>query len=101
MELLIDYLDRLLQAQAGTIVLPPDCELVVQVTFDGSEAEKRVLWQYYYVDPQTRSLFWLRPFDVGGDLEEVYGDVSPAHFSEFPTSRIAIVLSYHAYRTPP
>ncbi|KZV67868.1 hypothetical protein PENSPDRAFT_754574 [Peniophora sp. CONT] len=78
-EQLVIYLQQLLQAQPAA---PPsaDYELVVQITFDKSEVEKGILWQYYYVDHKTRSLFWLRPFEVGEHLTAVCGEVCPAHF---------------------
>ncbi|VDC02730.1 unnamed protein product [Peniophora sp. CBMAI 1063] len=78
-ELLIDYLNRLSVAYTGA-PLPSDCDLVIQVTHNKSEDDKRTAWHYYLADHETRSVFWLRPFQAGDHLGEVYGDVSPAHF---------------------
>ncbi|KAI0366828.1 hypothetical protein BV20DRAFT_951560 [Pilatotrama ljubarskyi] len=53
------------------IVLPPDYEVVLYL-------EERTVsggynWLYYYVDPNTRSLFWLEEFDIIDELNEVTG----------------------------
>ncbi|KAI0356096.1 hypothetical protein OH77DRAFT_1401749 [Trametes cingulata] len=53
------------------VVLPPDYELVLYL-------EERKLsggynWLYYYVDPSTRSLFWIEEFDIIDELNEVTG----------------------------
>lgn len=85
MNQLIDHLEQLAHAQHGGS-LPDDYELVVHVAFDNSGSEKRILWKYYFVDHRTRSLFWLRSFEVGLHLYAVFGDVRPAHFSVYTSA---------------
>ncbi|KZV67867.1 hypothetical protein PENSPDRAFT_38700 [Peniophora sp. CONT] len=77
-EELVEHLEQI-KTQTG-VLLPSDYELVVQITFDEWEGEESVLWQYYYVHHETRSLFWLQPFHAGDYLGEISGPVSPAHF---------------------
>ena len=79
-EVLVEHLERLSDTPIEK-PLPPDRELVIQITFDEWEDQKTVLWQYYFVHHETRSLFWLRPFHAGDYLSEISGSVSPAHFS--------------------
>lgn len=81
-EALVEHLDRLSETPSGSL-LPSGCELVLQVTFEEWEGASSVIWQYYYVHHKTRSLFWLRDFEVGEYLGEILGPVSPAHFSAY------------------
>ncbi|VDC02729.1 unnamed protein product [Peniophora sp. CBMAI 1063] len=77
-EMLVEHLDWLLKEHSGD-TLPSGCELVIQVLFDEWAGERSVLWQYYYIHHETRSLFWLRPFSMSEYLGEISGSVSPAH----------------------
>ncbi|KZV72130.1 hypothetical protein PENSPDRAFT_371506 [Peniophora sp. CONT] len=57
---------------------PVQYELVIDI--DTSEHdENEILWQYYYVDHTTRSIFWLRPHILWKELYAAKGAFSPDH----------------------
>lgn len=67
-------------AEEEFIKIPPKSELVIELTKpDGGED---LVWEYYYVNPESRTLFWLHDFDVTWWLSELIGETSPPHISE-------------------
>lgn len=42
----------------------------------------KIIWQYYYGDHNTRTLFWLKPYDMHDLLRDVPGVEEPGHISE-------------------
>ncbi|KAJ3491302.1 hypothetical protein NLI96_g802 [Meripilus lineatus] len=64
-------------AEEEFIKIPPKSELVIELTKpDGGED---LVWEYYYVNPESRTLFWLHDFDVTWWLSELIGETSPPH----------------------
>jgi hypothetical protein len=43
----------------------------------------KIIWQYYFVDHETKTLFWLNHYDMRNLLREVYGAVEPGHISGY------------------
>jgi hypothetical protein len=52
-------------------------------TKDGKTKEDKIIWQYYFVDHKTRTLFWLDYYDMTDLLCEVYGACQPGHISGY------------------
>jgi hypothetical protein len=44
--------------------------------------DKKTNRQYYFVDHNTRTLFWLEIYDMGGLLNDTLGVEEPGHISE-------------------
>jgi len=44
--------------------------------------DKKIIWQYYYVDHNNRTLFWLEPYDMHDLLRDIPGVEEPGHISE-------------------
>ncbi|KAH9836352.1 uncharacterized protein C8Q71DRAFT_762021 [Rhodofomes roseus] len=69
--------------------LPPDAELVLELeripahapSHDDLESGKpsKHYWTYYYVDHAERVLFWIHPYSVSDELEQLRGFHSPSH----------------------
>ncbi|KZV69970.1 hypothetical protein PENSPDRAFT_651869 [Peniophora sp. CONT] len=78
-EVFINFLEGTLEAMPGE-QLPDDYELGVRISFGTSDTEQIIRWEYYYVNHSTGGLFWLFPFEVDAYLNEVSGQMSPAHF---------------------
>ena len=38
--------------------------------------------QYYFVDHDTRTMFWLDPYDMGDLLSDIHGVKEPGHISK-------------------
>lgn len=76
-EQFVQYLEDSLRASGETLP-SSNCELVIQIDWDDEDDE--VLWSYYYVDHNSRCLFWLNDFEVDHLLYEVTGSMPPAHF---------------------
>jgi hypothetical protein len=45
--------------------------------------DRKIIWQYYFVDHKTRTLFWLDHYDMTDLLCEVYGAWQPGHISGY------------------
>ncbi|KZT24910.1 hypothetical protein NEOLEDRAFT_1178985 [Neolentinus lepideus HHB14362 ss-1] len=60
------------------IEMPEDCEIALELLpqEDGSDSSK---CGYYFVDNQTRSLFWFDTYDAVSLLEEVEGEICLRH----------------------
>jgi hypothetical protein len=43
----------------------------------------KIIWQYYFVDHETKTLFWLNHYDMRNLLREVYGAGEPGHISGY------------------
>jgi hypothetical protein len=43
----------------------------------------KIIWQYYFVNHKTRTLFWLDYYDMKRLLREVYGASEPGHISRY------------------
>jgi len=44
--------------------------------------DETIIWQYYYVDHHSRTLFWLEPYDMSDLLQDIPGVEEPGHISE-------------------
>jgi len=44
--------------------------------------DKEAIWHYYYVDNITRTLFWLKPYNMKSILNTILGVKEPGHISE-------------------
>jgi len=44
--------------------------------------DKEAIWHYYYVDHITRTLFWLKPYNMKSILNTILGVKEPGHISE-------------------
>ncbi|KAI0064322.1 hypothetical protein BV25DRAFT_1990069 [Artomyces pyxidatus] len=73
----VKYLDDLAEATCQNYLPSNDCERVVWVEPGDQECE--VNWFYYYVDHETRNLFWLERYCANDLIAEVEGVRSPAH----------------------
>lgn len=61
------YLER-----TRTIPLPNNYDLVLDVIIEKEPEE--IIWAYYYVDHESKTLFWQEPYDCGESLlSEVRG----------------------------
>jgi hypothetical protein len=45
--------------------------------------DKKTIWQYYFVDHNTRTLFWLEIYDMSSLLSDTLGVEEPGHISEY------------------
>ena len=73
-EMLVDFLERRLKAFGAEV--PAEFDTVVQVEREqADDGEGRMLWQYYFVNHNTRALFWIRPYKLDDKPS------NPAHFS--------------------
>jgi hypothetical protein len=43
--------------------------------------DKQIIWQYYYVDHENKTLFWLKPYPIRDLLCNVRGVEEPTHIS--------------------
>ena len=73
-----DYLEKYLE-QARAELPSNDYEVVLDI----EEVEGIILWKYYYVDHDTRTLFWLRDHDAEDASREIYGLASPDHVAHY------------------
>ena len=64
-----------------TSPLPTDnYDLVLDIKMDGDD----IIWVYYYVDHNTKTLFWQKPYDCGHSLlREVLGVEEVSHVSAY------------------
>ena len=60
--------------------LPPERELVIEVGASES-SDDDLMWQYYFVDHATRTIFWLQRYILWKELEGMRGDLTPDHIS--------------------
>jgi hypothetical protein len=44
--------------------------------------DEKIIWQYYYVDHNSKTLFWLEPYDMNDLLRDIPGVKEPGHISE-------------------
>ena len=75
----VAYLDHLFHETSppdGKSV-PTDYELVIEIA--SSDTDDELLWQYYYVEHASRSIFWLEDHLLWKELEAVKGILSPDH----------------------
>jgi len=77
MEDFYTYLREALQADRMAIP-SKDYDLVLDITV--IEGQK-ISWSYYYACHESRCLFWLKTYDAGHVVSEVFGVSSPAHVS--------------------
>ena len=59
------------------IEMPPNWELVLDLPNDKKPDKK--IWHYYFVDHESRALFWLQPFIVDPDVLELPWVESDVH----------------------
>jgi hypothetical protein len=71
----IEHIDNVMRLKG--IKLGPEVELVLEpmLSKDGTD----IVCGYYFVDHETRCLFWLENFDVSYTLADIKGVKSPAH----------------------
>ncbi|TFY63080.1 hypothetical protein EVJ58_g3462 [Rhodofomes roseus] len=82
--------------------LPPDAELVLELeripahapSHDDLESGKpsKHYWTYYYVDHAERVLFWIHPYSVSDELEQLRGFHSPSHIRLSANQYIACAI---------
>jgi hypothetical protein len=59
-----------------------DYDLVLDIV---ETKDKEIVWQYYFVDHNKKTLFWLEHYDMSRLLNEIPGVTEPGHISEsFP-----------------
>ena len=56
-----------------------DYDLVLDIV---ETKDKKTTRQYYFVDHNTRSLFWLELYDMSRLLDDILGAEEPGHISE-------------------
>ena len=56
-----------------------NCDLVIDIV----KTKDKTIQQYYYVDHNTRTLFWLELYDMRRLLDETKGVKEPGHISEW------------------
>jgi hypothetical protein len=56
-----------------------DYDLVLDIV---ETKDKETVWQYYFVDHNEKTLFWLEHYDMGRLLYEIPGVREPGHISE-------------------
>jgi hypothetical protein len=57
-----------------------DYDLVLDII---ETKDKKTIWQYYFVDHNTRTLFWLELYDMSHLLSDTLGVEEPGHISEW------------------
>jgi hypothetical protein len=55
-----------------------DYDLVLDIV----ETKDKKTMQYYFVDHNTRTLFWLEGYDMNCLLDDIRGAEEPSHISE-------------------
>ena len=58
--------------------MPSNYDLVIDIV----KAEDETNIRYYYVDHDTRTMFWLDKCDMSGLLSDILGVTEPGHISE-------------------
>jgi hypothetical protein len=56
-----------------------DYDLVLDIV---ETRDKEVVWQYYFVDHNKKTLFWLERYDMSMLLYDMPGVTEPGHISE-------------------
>jgi len=56
-----------------------DYDLVLDIA---ETKDNKIIWKYYFVDHITRTLFWLRPYNMKNLLAAIPGAKEPGHISE-------------------
>ena len=82
------YLER-----TRTVPLPNNYDLVLDVIIEKEPEE--IIWAYYYVDHESKTLFWQEPYDCGESLlSEVRGVTEASHVSAyFSVRRLILFIS--------
>jgi hypothetical protein len=66
-----------LESSGRPFRFPTNCDLVLDIV----ETDKETTRQYYFVDHNFKTLFWLDRYEIGGQLE-VPGVTEPGHISK-------------------
>lgn len=62
----------------GGFSFPADYELVVEIS-TSEYSEDDLIWQYYYIDHATRTVFWPQAHILSKEVHGVKGAFSPDH----------------------
>lgn len=78
-------------AKEEKISIPLGSELVLELEREG---DHDYTWSYYFVDIESKSLFWLHDFDVTWWISELVGETSLSHISKLPLNDALAVYSF-------
>jgi hypothetical protein len=75
--------------------IPDDYDLVIDRV---ETKEKKIIWQYYYVDHETKTLFWLEAYKMHELLHDVLGVEESSHISEWFPVQYRDTCSHQYFR---